>query len=90
MMLCCRVVVVNSDILSLPPAVKPKGGSGTSSEAKKTAPAANTQAQEEPIDVPFDEVAGAYHRIRDDILRTSCERSYTLSRNLGMDIFVKR
>mmetsp|Transcript_4601 Transcript_4601/g.8376 ORF Transcript_4601/g.8376 Transcript_4601/m.8376 type:complete len:481 (-) Transcript_4601:1745-3187(-) len=68
-------------------AVKPKGGS----EAKN--PALKTQAKqepEEPVDVAFDEVAGAYHRIRDDILRTSCERSYKLSRNLGMDIFVKR
>mmetsp|Transcript_29004 Transcript_29004/g.46569 ORF Transcript_29004/g.46569 Transcript_29004/m.46569 type:complete len:463 (+) Transcript_29004:63-1451(+) len=44
----------------------------------------------EPVDVAFDEIASAYHRIRGDILRTTCDRSHHLSKALGMDLYVKR
>eukprot|EP00471_Norrisiella_sphaerica_P002625 CAMPEP_0184485898 /NCGR_PEP_ID=MMETSP0113_2-20130426/7466_1 /TAXON_ID=91329 /ORGANISM="Norrisiella sphaerica, Strain BC52" /LENGTH=462 /DNA_ID=CAMNT_0026867553 /DNA_START=321 /DNA_END=1709 /DNA_ORIENTATION=+ len=66
-----------------------KGGPSVGVGAGLKSPAAKS-VKIEPVDVGFDEVAGAYHRIRGDILRTACDRSHYLSKTLGMDIYLKR
>eukprot|EP00954_Amorphochlora_amoebiformis_P024099 1364229-Amorphochlora_amoeboformis.AAC.2 len=44
----------------------------------------------EGTEITFDEVAGAYHRIRGDILRTSCSYSHHMSKALGMELYMKK
>jgi len=57
--------------------------------AKPEAPKSSAPSPE-GTEITFDEVAGAYHRIRGDILRTSCSYSHHMSKALGMELYMKK